>query len=618
MTLVALFAMTAGAWAEGTVYSSSVDVHDLQPDDILIEGASITGIASNYCPKIVGYYLQGQEDGYYTKYNSSRTLGGSDAQVTLLAGGVIEYLRTASWYTYTPCDSEYNPLNAWIVTQIEDLGSETYRVQITAYQYGSAEVEANVNPGEKTNLLDKLNQAKNSGLTLNVGSGDNAYTLNFDKDAVNSILEGNPSEVNIETSFEEGAQNIGTTSVLAKLIVNLTNGSQALNFNAGKVIASLKLLSLNGVPTGKELQTWYFDNVNNLPTELIPTVYDAINKMATITMSHFSTYGLLLYTPAGTATLSDDMKSAEFEMPGNDVTVDYELVRDMEYAVSVEMLTDRIQIKNDGEKFVPVDEFQLVPTVKDVIDSETPVILEPNKDYTIAIQKKDGDEWVNAETFSVGMFRIVITGMGLYDGVCYSSELQLFEGYEVQIAAGEYATFFTDENLTVEDEYAQLYTITAINDTKAVLSSKLDVVPANIPVLIFNSSDEAKTFLLKPTDQSPASFMYYANFVGTLTATTVVASDDATINYIFNGTQFESVTTATEVGANQAWLALPTSVTTAQTITLISEDEATKITATDLKNYTNGEFYDLNGRKLNGKPTEKGVYIQNGKKIVIR
>jgi hypothetical protein len=30
----------------------------------------------------------------------------------------------------------------------------------------------------------------------------------------------------------------------------------------------------------------------------------------------------------------------------------------------------------------------------------------------------------------------------------------------------------------------------------------------------------------------------------------------------------------------------------------------------------NDEWYDLSGRKLNGKPTKKGVYIHNGKAIV--
>jgi hypothetical protein len=32
----------------------------------------------------------------------------------------------------------------------------------------------------------------------------------------------------------------------------------------------------------------------------------------------------------------------------------------------------------------------------------------------------------------------------------------------------------------------------------------------------------------------------------------------------------------------------------------------------------NGEWYDLNGRKLNGKPAQKGIYIKNGKKIVVK
>lgn len=31
-----------------------------------------------------------------------------------------------------------------------------------------------------------------------------------------------------------------------------------------------------------------------------------------------------------------------------------------------------------------------------------------------------------------------------------------------------------------------------------------------------------------------------------------------------------------------------------------------------------GEFYDLRGRKLQGKPQQKGVYIQNGKKIIVK
>jgi len=29
-------------------------------------------------------------------------------------------------------------------------------------------------------------------------------------------------------------------------------------------------------------------------------------------------------------------------------------------------------------------------------------------------------------------------------------------------------------------------------------------------------------------------------------------------------------------------------------------------------------YYDLQGRKLNGKPAQKGVYIRDGKKVVVK
>ena len=31
-----------------------------------------------------------------------------------------------------------------------------------------------------------------------------------------------------------------------------------------------------------------------------------------------------------------------------------------------------------------------------------------------------------------------------------------------------------------------------------------------------------------------------------------------------------------------------------------------------------GAFFGLNGRRLNGEPTQKGVYIHNGKKIIVK
>ena len=50
------------------------------------------------------------------------------------------------------------------------------------------------------------------------------------------------------------------------------------------------------------------------------------------------------------------------------------------------------------------------------------------------------------------------------------------------------------------------------------------------------------------------------------------------------------------------------------------DEDATGITNTNFTNHTNSNnaWYTLDGRKLNGKPTAKGVYIHEGKKRVIK
>ncbi len=46
--------------------------------------------------------------------------------------------------------------------------------------------------------------------------------------------------------------------------------------------------------------------------------------------------------------------------------------------------------------------------------------------------------------------------------------------------------------------------------------------------------------------------------------------------------------------------------------------EIVSVTNTNLTNNTNDNWYTLDGRKLDSKPTTKGMYIVNGKKTVIK
>ena len=70
---------------------------------------------------------------------------------------------------------------------------------------------------------------------------------------------------------------------------------------------------------------------------------------------------------------------------------------------------------------------------------------------------------------------------------------------------------------------------------------------------------------------------------------------------------------------NFSWTGLPETMP-AKDVT-VQADYVTGIngaTLNDKGQMINDKWYDLNGRRLNGKPTAKGVYINNGKKYVVK
>ena len=308
--------------------------------------------------------------------------------------------------------------------------------------------------------------------------------------------------------------------------------------------------------------------------------------------------------------------TCSFAMPTFDLTVDYELVRDMSVAVSAEM-PSRVRIQKDNNVFVPVTASEMLPTVTDGIDEQNPAAMTSATDYTLQLQKEgENNSWTDVTELSVGTFRYAVTGVGLYDGVMYTNTFELFQGYEIDVPAGEYVTFYKDEALKVEDENAKLYTITAVSGTTAT-ATELTVAPANTPLLVKNNAAETKTILLIPTVDAADNVQAATAFKGTLTATTIPASTSTQNNYAFNGKQFVWVKEALPVAANKCWLEIPNSANAAPAMTIVF-GEVTGIGVIDKGQLTNDIWYDLNGRKLEGRPTKKGVYINNGRKVVIK
>ena len=331
-------------------------------------------------------------------------------------------------------------------------------------------------------------------------------------------------------------------------------------------------------------------------------------------------------------TLNEAKTEASFEMQTFDVDVNYELVRDMGYKVAFSGVPTRARLAKDGDgKFHFADglTFQLL----DNIDAANPKDITSAEGITFMVGEVEAVDFEGNTFYQLNKATLVpladfladahlgnyaicaVASTGEYDGSFSSGRIELFQGYEVEVAAKEFITYYKDEPLYVEDEAAELYTIESVNGDQAVLSDRSDAMPSNTPMLVYNKSNETKVILLIPCAEPDMAITVAPEFQGTLTGTTIAASTDAQTNYAFNGKAFVFVKNAIEVGPNKAWLSISNS--NARAINLVFDSEATGIKTTDCTDYTDSVWYDLNGRKV-AAPSKKGIYIMNGKKVVVK
>ena len=399
--------------------------------------------------------------------------------------------------------------------------------------------------------------------------------------------------------------------------------------------AQFKVVEDNG-----QGQAWYPDGMGNaygengeLPGAGKYTVYFRPNQDGN--QDWF--YGVMYVAAAepdpapGTITLNDTKTEASFTMPTNDVTVDYELVRDITQQVDLEVRIDgtastRIRIAKDNEghyKFVTKQEYGWQFAAVDKLDNNKDLT---NGELTYSFKKKEGDEYVGKPELSPGIWRLEATANDdkPYDGTIYGTDIELYEGYEIKVAAGEYATYFKDEALRVEDQEVELLTITAVEDGKAVLSDASDAMPKNTPFLVHNNGTEEKTILLIPCNDPNLVVTVAKEFIGTLTEKTFTEDDmKAADFYVCNGKEFIQVRGAGTLAANKAYLKVtgnaPASIPFRRSI---EGGEGTtgidNVNPNPNVNDNEATWYDLGGRKLNGKPAQKGIYIKNGKKVVVK
>ena len=108
------------------------------------------------------------------------------------------------------------------------------------------------------------------------------------------------------------------------------------------------------------------------------------------------------------------------------------------------------------------------------------------------------------------------------------------------------------------------------------------------------------------------------SFVGTYSPVNITNENKNSILLLATGNKLGYSKGARTLGSCRAYF--DTGATLAREFVVdFGEGETTALTLVNSEKRTvNSDIYDLQGRKLEGKPTQKGMYIVNGKKVVIK
>ena len=182
---------------------------------------------------------------------------------------------------------------------------------------------------------------------------------------------------------------------------------------------------------------------------------------------------------------------------------------------------------------------------------------------------------------------------------------------------GGLTTLVSTETLDFSDEKGlAAYIATSVDDTENTITLKrISVVPANTPVVL--KGEPNTTYVIKTT--ATAATSPKENLLrGSATESIELEANTA---YILADGKFQKNNAGT-LPAGKAYLPADAVSASAQLLTIVFDDNGNTTAIKDVRGKTENvrsqEWYDLSGRKLNGMPTQKGIYIINGKKVVIK
>jgi hypothetical protein len=233
-----------------------------------------------------------------------------------------------------------------------------------------------------------------------------------------------------------------------------------------------------------------------------------------------------------------------------------------------------------------------------VKDSDRNVDLTLNTDFTVAY----------SNNIAIGTATASVTGTGNYTGGPFVKSFEIInrvsgEQLDAAIAGNTYGTFYDNNNDTYLPEGYSAYIITGVSGTTATAQS-ITYIPKGMAVLV---AKEASTGATAPGE---------GNMMIHLDAATDVTTMVGTIYGLYNGKLMRVGMGTIAAGKNVLQV---TGGSGAPELSIEVNGETTGIDTVGCESVAtdNEGWFTLDGRKLQQAPARKGLYIKNGKKVVV-
>lgn len=196
------------------------------------------------------------------------------------------------------------------------------------------------------------------------------------------------------------------------------------------------------------------------------------------------------------------------------------------------------------------------------------------------------------------------------------TKIKIF-GYEtVSVGSSKYAAYCSTNALDFTNTEVKAYK--AKVDGGKVVLTQIDEVPDGTGVILYGDADDYDVPVI-----ASAAAVTENELIGVTTRTLVEweTGGDGKYNYILQNGQFKKAATGGHLKANRAYLHTSYDVTSAGARDYLEfsfEGDVNSLNEVTNTNRTNNtiEYFDLQGRKI-AQPA-KGLYIVNGKKVVIK